>query len=572
MKKDSIWKEYMALFRKFNKYLKPYHRHQLLLLLLLITSSAGALVTPYALKIIIDGVFQKGQYSDLVQILFMLVGVYILRIACTIFIEIIYTKVSSGIIASIQQDMVKCIMHKPIDFFRTTQSGDILYTLQSDVNNIQTSFLSNLVSYLIDLLTVIGITIMLLVLNVNLTVISLLLVPLIVFTLRAFTPLLQERFKKIQLENERLSNFFIEKIRNNRLIKSYNTYTHELNKLRSIHSSIVSANVRSAIISASNSSTLTFLVAIGPIFILAYGGKNVFSGTMTIGALIAYIQYLNKLYSPMVNITNGYNGFSKAIVSMKRVEAYIEAIPDATTPPLTTQDPACENICFEQVSLHINGTAILDNISLQFEKGKIYGLIGPSGSGKSTIINLLCGFMQPTSGKVSIDNEKSIHQLPGWHNRLGLVERENQLFHDSILENVRYGGVANSEEKAAMAIASAQLSGVIDKLPEGWHTMVTDTGGTLSDGQKQRIAIARAMARDNQLIIMDEATASIESLLEKKILEALREQYKDSIIIIVTHRMESMQLMDYIYEIEEGTVKYAGQPASFNFKKMTVTT
>jgi ABC-type multidrug transport system fused ATPase/permease subunit len=554
-------KDHIALFKKFSKYLKPYRKYQLLLLLLLVTSSSAALVTPYALKIIIDKIFAHGHYKDLVQILLILVTVYILRIICTIFIDIIYTKISSGIIASIQADMTKNIMHKPIGFFRATKSGDILYTLQSDVSNIQTSFLSNFVSNLIDILTVIGITIMLFVLNVNLTIISLLLIPLIICTLRFFTPILQEKFRKIQHANEQLNNYFIEIVKNNRMIKSYNTYVFELTKLKSIHQGIATANVKSAIASVSNSSTLTFLVATAPLLILAYGGKSVFSGQMTVGAMIAYIQYLNRLYSPMVNITNAYNGFSKAIVSMKRVEDYIQEVPP---PSSTTIDRPCERISFNNVSLKINNTNILRNISLLFEKGKIYGLIGPSGSGKSSIINLLCAFYSPTEGTISVDGNTNF----SWHNNLGLVERENQLFHNSILENVRYGA---TEDNSAMALECAQLSKVIGKLPEGVHTIITDSGGILSDGQKQRIGIARAMARKNDLIIIDESTASIESVLERKILQALRERYRDTIIIIVTHRMESMMLMDYIYEIEDGTIKAAGKPESFDFTKIPIT-
>jgi ABC-type multidrug transport system fused ATPase/permease subunit len=545
--------------RFFLKYLKPHIGFELLILASLVIESAGSLATPYALKIIIDDIFPKGNYTQLIQLLIGLVAIYIIRISCTVFIETSYANISEKIVSQIRSDMLVNILNRPIGFFKEVKSGDLLYTIMNDVQNIQSSVSSLILSFLDNLLTVIGILIMLGILNFKLTLISLFLLPVIFFSIRKFSPHLQQSFRRIQEIQGSINNFFIEKIRNIRVIKSYNTHQFEHTKLWVLQRASISNAIRNALMNSMNGNIITFLVAVGPIIVLIYGGKMVFQGGMTIGALIAFIQYLNRLFTPTISIMNSYNQFNKALVSMERVYPYIDRIRPGTGQKIL--NPVnIETITFKSVNYVVMNKEILSNVNMFFQTGKIYGIVGPSGSGKSTIINLFCGFILPTEGSIIINDQFDLNSFTNWQSNLGLIEKENQLFNGTILENLEYGGFEQNGNSIANVCEDAELQEFINVLPEGLNTLVNETGTFRSDGQKQRISVARAFYKNAKVIILDEATSALDEKLERKIIKKLRLRYSQSIIIVITHRLSILSELDYLYSLDEGKIKFEGQP------------
>lgn len=541
------------LIRKFSRYFRPYLFLEISLILLLIISSVGSLATPYALKIIIDDIFPHGNLNDLVLLLSILVGIYIIRIVSTVFSDILQVKISQKIVSDIRFDMLGNLLNRPVEFYKRTNSGEILYIFMNDIQNIQNALSSLIILLLNDGLTLIGIVVMLGILNLKLTLISLLCLPIILFSLKKFTPLLQESFKKVQQMEEKLNVFFIERMKNIRVIKSFNTFFYELQKLSSIQSGLLGAYLRSVKVSSLNSNIITFFVAIGPIIVLIMGGKDVFRGLMTIGSLIAFIQYLNRLYAPTINIMKSYDQLTKALVSMERVIDYIgdgtSALPIAETK--SKEGLKVETISINRLSLSFDGKKVLENIDMTFETGKIYGITGPSGSGKSSIINLLCGFMEPSEGVITVNNKIPLNQIQDWTSHIGLIEKENQLFSGNILENLLYGSFSASREAIDFAIESGRFKSVLEDLESGENTIINDNGSILSDGQKQRVSIVRTLLKKPALIIFDEATSSLDSKLELEIINKLKLHYKDSIIIIITHRLSSVKSFDHVYDISQ---------------------
>ncbi|MVT12003.1 ABC transporter ATP-binding protein [Chitinophaga tropicalis] len=550
-----------SYIKRFIRYLRPHIGGEVLLLLMMLIASAGSLATPYILKIIIDDIFPKGNYSQLITILFILVVIYLIRIICSIFTDLLYAKISQRVIAAIRADVLNTILTRPILFFREVKPGDLLFTVMNDVQNIQVAVSSFVLTFTSDLLTVIGIMIMLAILNLKLTAISLLILPAVIFSIRKFTPHLQSNFKSIQELQERLNNFVLEKIKNIRVVRSYNATKFEQDNLSELQQQDIRTNTRNAVLSSLNTNITVFLVAIGPVIVLMYGGKAVFQGALTIGSLIAFIQYLNRLYAPSMNIMNSYNRFAKALVSMERVSKYLPGnFPEKSG---TLRTPDFQSITFKNVSFSINDSQILHEINLRFEKGNIYGIIGPSGSGKSTIASLLCDFIRPATGEILLDGEVPVSYLSDWQDSLGLIEKENQLFSISILENIRYGSFEASDPEVLKAAADAGLMEFVENLPDGFDTSINESATSLSDGQKQRISIARAFLKKANVIIFDEATASLDIKLEQQIISSLRKNHRDAIVIIITHRLQSLRHVDYVYNIENGSVVYEGVPDAF---------
>ena len=542
------------LVEKFLKFLYPYVGKEIIIFLLLIITSAGSLATPYVLKVIIDSIFPRGNYQQLVSILTMLIGIYILRIVCEMISEILYKKIGEQIVADIRSEIIANILNRPIAFFQEVTSGEVLFAIMNDVNIIQEALSSLILSFLNDLFTITGILIMLFYLNYKLAIINVLAIPLIIISIRYFTPRIQKSFRVVQELEELLNNYVMEKLKNIRVIKSYNSLDFEKGKLRDIQSSIVSAHVNNTLLSAMNRNIITLFVAVGPVIVLLLGGKSVLEGTMSIGALIAFIQYLNRLYSPSISIINSYTYLTKTLVSMDRIDRYMSEAEQAAPAIAQHKVDDFDKITLRNVSLQAAGKPILRHINMTFEKGKVYGMIGPSGAGKSSVVNLLCRFAEPTEGEILLDDRIPLSAVSNWNAHLGLVEKENQLFNGTIHHNIMYGVNRESGRGLDDAIAHSQLDAVIQGLPEGLDTVINNNGSALSDGQKQRISLARVFVSNPRLIILDEATASLDTVLEKMILENIRELYKNAIVIIITHRLSALHHFDHVYKLSHGAL------------------
>ncbi len=541
------------MHKYFLSFIKPYITKKIFLFALMILSSVSALATPYVLKIIIDDIFPHKMYKDLVNLLLILIGIYIYRIISSIITDIIYTKVSKGIIADLRVDIFRRILRKKSDFFREQKPGEIVFLLTNDVGNIQNTLSALVLNVINNLFTVISILVMLLALDVKLTFISLLIVPFIIINTKKFIPPIKRNFEKVQNIDSKIYNFFITVIRNIRVIVTYGTLHFEVENAKGLHKQLVTASTKSTLYEAFSRNITTFLMALGPVIVLLFGGKMVFEGVLTIGSLIAFIQYLNRLYTPAVSLATSFNDYERAKISMQRIYKHIEG-GDETAASLFNYTQRINKISFRNVGFSYNkGKSVLTNVSLEFEKGKIYGIIGESGSGKSSLVNVLCKLEKPSEGGIYADG-MDIQEISNWHDHIALIEKENQLFNDTILYNIKYGSPEAAHELIQKILQDAQLESVISTASDGIETIVSDSATVISDGQKQRISIARALLKYPSVIVFDEATSPLDINLEKTIINNIREKYQDSIIIIITHRLNILKELDSVYKVEDGTI------------------
>lgn len=541
------------LLKRFSKYIYPYVKEEIILFILMILSSVGSLVLPYILKVIIDDIFPKGNYTDLLIILSLLIGITLLQIVFSMVSDVMSIKVSKKMSSDIREEVFENILNKEISFFKSVKVGEIVFTLMNDVDNIQQSISSLLIRSVKNILVLIGVTIMLFILDYKLALISLSFLPIIILILKIFTPHIKNNFLGIQQMEGNLNNYLVERIKNNRVIKSYSTIKFEKNNLKKQHEKIVSEYSKGTFISTLNTSITAFIMTLASVSILLYGGYYVFQSAMSIGVLIAFIQYLNRLFAPTVEIVTTSNQFAKSIISMKRVSSYFNNERSIGSEFVSLERKEVEKIIFKNVSLKFENVKILNNIDLTFDQGKTYILYGNSGSGKSSIINLLCGFTNPSGGIITINNEV-IKKCSYLKNEYCLIEKENQIFHDSLQNNIKYGS-NDSKYSIDEIIKFVQLEDVVKKLEKGFETTISLNGGTLSDGQKQRISIGRAINKSPSVFIFDESTASLDIQLEKEIIENIRHLFPKSIIIIISHRLETFGLADYIYKLHNSKLE-----------------
>jgi ATP-binding cassette subfamily B protein len=253
---------------------------------------------------------------------------------------------------------------------------------------------------------------------------------------------------------------------------------------------------------------------------------------------------------------NSYAQFNNAIVSMRRVNSFLVSESQNKKPSKELNDKI-RSIDFNNVSLKINESIILEKINISLFPGNVYGIYGKSGSGKSSLFNLLCGFLNPTGGEILINKEYPINDIEDWNKKIGLVEKENQLFTDTILSNLKYGNFDKSIEDVFLSMEMASFEKVVKSLEKGWDTHINETGTMLSDGEKQRISIARAFLKKPELILLDEATSALDSELELSVIQNIKKHFKDSIIIIITHKLSSIERFDKVFNIDNKRIEPA---------------
>ncbi|WP_394666976.1 ABC transporter ATP-binding protein [uncultured Chryseobacterium sp.] len=536
------------MFRFYFHIIKKYIRHYILLIVLFVITNALSLVTPYALKIIIDKTIPQGIYEDLVKIVLLLLGCYIIRIGFSFYSGILYVNVSRKIIADIRRVLYKNLLKKDTSFFKESKTGELIYLLTNDVDKVQNFFSSTLLNYINNSMVVIGVLGVMFYFNVSLTLVSLVVLPFLVINTFALKGKIKQTYLKLVDIEGNIYNYFLERIRNIRVLKSNNVLSEEIETLNNYHNTWRENAVENTYWNGISSNITTFLIAIGPLIILLYGGKLVYSDLMTIGTLIAFIQYLNRIYAPIIGLAAGANEFFQSKVSMKRI--YDNITEEENTDDLKEKVLEVSTITLKNITVKYHEKYILKDFSYTFNSGKTYGIKGKSGIGKSTMVNLIMNFINPDSGHININNI-SIDKVKNLTSLIGLIEKENQLFHDTVINNIKYGAEKENIMEFREIIRIICLSDVIDRLEDHENTTITFSGSTLSDGEKQRIAIARVFYKQPEIIIFDEATASLDVGLERIILKNIREKLPNAIILIISHRNNLHEFCDEIIDFEK---------------------
>ena len=539
-----------TLFLKFLRFIKPYWLQESILLVLMVLASAGTLVSPYILKIIIDEIIPSKDVAYLITILLLLVGINIVRLLLDFYSNYLYSKVSNNIILDLRSELFNKILHFPISFLDKNTTGDITHRINQEVTMVQGMLTGSIIRFIRNILTIIGLAVVLCLLNLKLFLLSILVVPFILLSTKNFRPKIHSCITEAREKDSDILAFFIERFKNIKLIKSFNSYHYENEKLNSKSKDLLKINVKTAILSSGAQNVTGFLVSLSPLIVFAIGGMKVMSGAMTIGALIAFIQYLNRIFNPINDFSYLYWDLIRTSVSMRRIFEFLE-IP--TEPEGTTLKSINfnKNISFKDVDFKYDDKLILQNFRLELQKGKTYALVGNSGCGKSTIINLFLKFYAADKGSITIGDtdikQINTHEL---RNHIALISQDNQLFYDSIFENIKYGNSDSSKKDVENAM---KLTG-LDSFLDNTDTIVGNEGTLLSGGQKQRIAIARGLLKKADIIILDESTSALDSESEYKIFDSVSSYFTGKTIILISHRFSTIKKVDEIICLDKGKV------------------
>ena len=461
------------------------------------------------------------------------------------------------------------LIQLPLSFYDRNKSGDIVYRMSNEVDRIQSFVTSSALSLVHSLLTLIGLTVALCWLNWQLFLVSIIVIPFLALNIRYFQPKIRDITERGRKKGSEVMSYLIERFETVQLIQVYNAYNYENNRLWSQLNDLLSINMQNVTYSGAMRSISRFLTSLTPAIILGWGGYKVMLGVMSLGALIAFLQYLSRLFAPFRNLNRLYIALIRVSVSMERVFEFLEIdVQKITDRSATSPFSFQREIAFTNLNFGYNGQPVLQDFSLRLKKGKKYALVGSSGCGKSSLVNLLCRFYELNTGVITIDHTPITNiKLYDLREHIGLVTQENQVFHDTIWNNIRYSNLESTPEEINRAIRIAGLNEFIENAKDGALTLIGDRGNTLSAGQRQRIAIARAILRASDILILDEATSALDSESEGEIIANLQDLYEDKTLIVISHRLSTIQQVDEIICLNEGRVVERGAHEELMEKK-----
>jgi subfamily B ATP-binding cassette protein MsbA len=547
------------------KFLRPYWGLELLTFFVMACLAGLALALPIALQYLIDGLIPKLaktsangiNLSPVVVFGAVLAGIYLAQIGLSWIRDYLVGYIGARIIADMRSGLFWHIENLSLKFYQRRQVGEIMSRMLSDVSRIQDLLTSTLLMLLTNSLMLLAILIYLLNANWQLTLIAIVPVPLTIWVTNRFGKRMQTVSRKIQETTADLSAKTQEALVGIKIIKAFGREKLERRRIDGILSVFTGLLVRFSVTRSLSVNVVTFISMIGPIVVLSAGAYLVASGTMKLGALIAFYVLLAYLYSPVQGLAFARIEISVAMASVDRVFEYLDIPPEVREDPEPTIiSRARGTIELREVAFgYDDNTFRLDNFNLQIPAKETLAIVGPSGSGKTTLISLIMRFFDPERGAITIDGvDLRKLSLTSLRDNIALVDQDPLLFNASIADNIAYSNPDADREQIIRAAKIANIHEFIAGLPDGYNSRVGERGVTMSGGERQRICLARAILKDPPILILDEATSALDSISEQLIQDALDKILADKTAIIIAHRLSTVQRADRIIAIKDGKI------------------
>ena len=569
--------------KRIFSFAQPYRLHLSIFLFTVVIDAFLVVATPLLLRQLIDdGVIPKN--AELITRLAFIVGLLAIADAIMSIIGRWFSaRIGEGLIYDLRSQVFKHVQKQSIAFFTRTQTGALISRINSDVIGAQQAFTSSLSGVLSNVVTLILVTATMLFLSWQITVFSLLLLPVFLIPTKWVGRKLQLLTRDSFNLNAQMSSTMTERfnVSGAMLVSLYGQAENENEYFRSKARKVADIGISMAMLNRIFFIALTSVAAIATAFAYGIGGHLALNGTVTVGTLLAITALLARLYGPLTALSNVRIDVMTALVSFERVFEVLDLQPmvanKAGAQVLTNKVPSIEfkDVSFsyprpDQISLAslesaakeevIQSGEILKSVSFTVPAGSFTAIVGPSGAGKTTISTLVPRLYDVTSGSILIDGiDVKDLTLESLRSNVGVVTQDAHLFHESIADNLRYAKHDATEEEMEQACRSAQIWDLVQSLPNRFETLVGERGHRLSGGEKQRLAIARLLLKSPSVVILDEATAHLDSENEALVQQALKSALKDRTSIVIAHRLSTIRDADQIIVLEHGVIVERGK-------------
>lgn len=556
------WKQFRRLFA----YMKPYARQMLpLVLLMTVLGTITKLTVPYLTSIAIDKAIAPEAGSPSLKLLYILTGIivalYIVQWISSK-LRIKYTNIiGQRVIYDLRSDLFKHIQKLSFNFFDKRPAGSVLVRVTNDVNSLQDLFTNGVVNLMIDCVQLAGIVVILLLINWQLGLAVMITVPIMFFVSTKLRQKIRIAWQEVRMRNSRINSHLNESIQGIRVTQAYTQEQENMRYFDMMNMDSKKSWDKASAMNQMFGPIIEITGGLGTFILFMLGAYMIQSGQLTIGLLVAFSNYVGNFWDPINRLGMMYNQLLVAMASSERIFEFIDEEPSIADKPGAKPLPPIEgNIEFKNVIFEYEkGRQALKGISLNVRSGQSIALVGHTGSGKSTIINLLSRFYDTTEGAVRIDGhdirDVTVQSL---RSQIGIVLQDTFIFSGSIRDNIRFGRLDATDEEVEAAAKAVDAHDFIMKLPGGYDTEVEERGNALSMGQRQLLSFARALLANPRILILDEATASIDTETELKIQDALKVLLKGRTSFIVAHRLSTIRNADNIVVLDHGEIKEQG--------------
>ena len=561
---EVLGKAYDArLMRRLIGYLRPYWLHVALAVLVLLGSSATAIVGPWVTQLVIDEAIPASDTRYLATLAGILFATASLAFVLGYIQAVITTWLGQAVMFDLRSEIFAKLQRADLKFYDKNPIGRLMTRITNDVETLNELFSSGVITVFGDLFTLAFIVGAMLQMNWELALVTFSVLPLVFLAAFLFRAKIRSAYRDIRVRLARVNAFLHERFTGIQVVQLFNREEADSDRLEELNQDYLGAHLRSITYYALFFPAIQFFTALALALIIWYGGLQSLEGTITVGVIAAFLQYAQRFFRPIQDLSEKYNLLQSAMASSERVFKLLDEEIAITDPPNPKPLPYPTKglISFENVWFAYDEGPddeplwVLRDIDLQIEPGEKVALVGHTGAGKTTLINLLMRFYNPTYGRICLDGvpigETRIKEL---RSRIALVLQDVFLFSQDVDYNVRLGASQIDQKRIEEACEQVGADRFIERLEGGYEQPLGERGTTLSVGERQLISFARALAFDPDILVLDEATSSVDSEIEERIEAATQKLLKDRTSLVIAHRMSTIQNADRIVVLHQGTV------------------
>ncbi len=561
VKRRVDWKRLGALFA-------PYWRQQATVLGCIVLVAALGLVPGFVIAHIIDAVIPGRNLGELARDVGIILGSALASAGVGVLQGYLNSLVGEGIMRDIRTSLVAHLHRMPLHFFTGTKTGEIMNRVSNDVDNVDNVVTGTLTTIVTNVVLIATTLVAMFAWNWRLALLSVAIVPLMVFPLGPVGRRMYQIRKKTREKRDEIESITQEtlSISGITLIKSFAREAYERSRFFDAGTRLMQLEIDLAMVGRWFLASVTAMVVVGPALVWFGGGWLAISSGLKVGVIVAFVSFIQgRLYGPAAALAGIQIQIVSALAVFERIFEYLDMTPEEYDPPGATALPGVVGeIAFENVVFSYDGTRnVLDDVTFHVRPGEVAAFVGPSGAGKTTLTGLVPRFYDPQGGRVLVDgHDVRTVTLDSLRRDIGIVTQETYLFHDTIASNLRYGKPGATVAELEAASRAANIAEFIASLPNGYETVVGERGHKLSGGERQRLAIARVLLKDPRILILDEATSSLDYENEAAIQKALDVVMRGRTSLVIAHRLSTVLSADVIFVVDEGRIVETGRHAT----------
>ena len=550
----------MELYKRLLKMARPHTMKFIWAMLCMVVVGGTTSAIAFLIKPAMDDIFMNKDADALKLMPIVVIVIYFLKAGATYAQTVLMNQIGQRIITDLRNSLYNHIQIQPLAFFTKNPTGTLMSRITNDVNLIQSAVSEAITSVLKDSVTLVGLLFVVFYRDWKLALISMLVFPLTAYPIAAFGRKIRKISASTQVTLGSLTSLLQETISGNRIVKAFGMEGHEYDRFKKENERLFRLTMKSISIRAISSPLMEILGAFGIAIIIFYGGYQVINETSTPGTFFSFMAALLLLYEPIKRLTGVNNTVQQGLAGAERVLSILDTVPEIRDKEGAIELlPIRDEIRIESATFSYEDEPVLKDVNLTIKAGEMVAFVGMSGGGKSTLVNLIPRFYDLDSGSIKIDGQ-DIREvtLASLRRQIGIVTQQTILFNDTIKNNIAYGDIRKTDEDIVNAAKAANAHDFIMKLPNGYDTFIGEQGMKLSGGERQRISIARALLKNAPILILDEATSSLDTEAEKEVQEALDKLMKNRTTLVIAHRLSTIRNADRIMVLIGGRIVEVG--------------